>query len=143
VAKIVPHITIGLNAGKESGEIEAIKFLSKFEDKEISSIVFLILIPTKNTYFEHIPPPSFDYVEKIFAEIKKYFENREINIFLGCMRPKGKYRKKIDLLALQYGFNGIVNPSFKYENLESIKIKYNLTDKFNKFLYIEECCALI
>lgn len=138
--KIVPHITIGLYEGHYSGEKNTLIFLEKFKDFKpsvLETIVFLILIPTKGTPFENIKPPETSFVKEIFISGFELFKESKTNLFLGCMRPKGKYRENIDLIAIHSGINGIVNPTFKFNLLKKFK------NKFLKIEYQEECCALI
>lgn len=160
--KIVPHITIGLNGGKASGEKNALNFLKQFstyKSKILDTIVFLILIPTKGTYFEKLTPPDYAFVKDIFQYGYENFNNSETNLFLGCMRPKGKYRKEIDKIATKSGINGIVNPTFDKDYISNNFIKNNdnkndnkndsnsiyTTQKirFSKIVSIYECCALV
>ncbi|GAB6189501.1 radical SAM protein [Marinitoga arctica] len=88
---VKPHITIGLNGGKLTHEYDALNRLKKF--KHIDEIIFLVFIPTKGSYFENKLPPSIDDVYKVFEYTKSIFPN--INLTLGCMHPKGKYRKNL------------------------------------------------
>ncbi|MFX1453372.1 MAG: radical SAM protein, partial [Promethearchaeota archaeon] len=125
---IAPHICIGLNFGKISGEIEALKLI-----KEINPylIVLLALIPTKNTPMENISLEP-EKIIKIIAITRLMFPNTPIS--LGCMRPGGIYRKELDLLAFQAGINRIEIPS-------NFFIKY-LIDNGYIIKKIDSCCAL-
>ena len=127
--KVIPHICIGLNEGKIVGEYDILEFL-KTEDPE--GITFIVLIPTKNTDYENINPPDLDEVAKLLCEARILFPNIPIN--LGCMRPRGEYRKKLDMLAIDCGINKIVLPSKSAQDLAK---ENNLT-----IINTWECCVL-
>lgn len=127
---VTPHIILGLNWGKIEREYEAIEFLSKFEPLKI---IFIIFTPVKNTPMEHISPPRIDMLKELFAFTKKKIPMT--NLYLGCVRPSGNYREKIDFLAYEMGFKAIVNPHPKV--LDYFK-KNNIIEK-----YFDECCALL
>lgn len=127
---VSPHIVLGLNRGKIEREYEAIEFLSKFNP---SKIIFIIFTPIKNTPLEDINPPNIKRIQELFLfAINKI---PKANLYLGCVRPSGDYREKIDLLAFEIGFRGIVNPSPKV--LAYLK-GHNLIEG-----YFEECCAFL
>ncbi|MGB9857853.1 MAG: radical SAM protein [Dictyoglomaceae bacterium] len=127
---VSPHIVLGLNNGKISKEYEAIEFLSKFE---LPKIIFIIFTPIKDTPMENISPPTIESLRKFFIFTKEKMPR--VNLYLGCVRPKGDYRKNIDFLAYEIGFKAIVNPH--PEVLEYLK-KNNLVED-----YFEECCAFL
>ena len=125
---IAPHICIGLNFGKISGEIEALKLI-----KELNPylIVLLALVPTKDTPMENIKLEN-EKISKIIAITRLMFPITPIS--LGCMRPGGIFRKQLDLLAFQAGITRIEIPSnslIKYANNNGYVIKK-----------IDSCCAL-
>ncbi|WXG40151.1 MAG: radical SAM protein [Candidatus Freyarchaeum deiterrae] len=95
IKHIVPHICIGLNFGKISGEINALKIIEKI-NPEI--LVFITIIPTPGTLMEEVTPPSAETVMKIIAVARLML--RKTSISLGCMRPSGIKRRVLDLLAL-------------------------------------------
>jgi len=103
--KTFPHIIVGLFKGKIKGEYEIIDVFAEIKP---SMIVFLILIPTKETFFQNILPPDIEEIKKLFQFSKRKL--RLTNLVLGCMRPKDKFRDEIEKIALESGFNGFVNP---------------------------------
>ncbi|MCX8058384.1 MAG: hypothetical protein N3A58_03085 [Spirochaetes bacterium] len=122
--KIVPHITIGLNFGAPSEEKDLIKYISNYKNlKMIDKIVLNILKPNTNISFYY--SPDINYSKEIIVYARSML-NKKL-IFLGCMRPSGKYRKEIDKFSLIEGIDGIVNPSFEY------RPEYSL---------YENCCSL-
>lgn len=106
IPHVVPHLCLGLHAGRMVGESRAIRMLMELE---VRSVVFLVLIPTRGTPFERVPPPQLVEVERIFTEARERLPRAEL--ILGCMRPGGRYREKLDELALRKGFSRIALPS--------------------------------
>jgi len=104
--KTYPHIIVGLDEGKIKGEFEIIDVLAEIKP---SLIVFLVIIPTRGTAFQDIKPPEVDEVYKVFESARRKL--RLTKLYLGCMRPKGKYRDELDVMAYEVGFTGFVNPS--------------------------------
>jgi hypothetical protein len=107
--KIVPHITIGLDYGKDSGEKEVIQILKNY--KNIDKIVFNILKKTESVNFDF--DINLNYIKEILICARENL--KEKILFIGCMRPSGIKRKEIDNFSFHIGFDGIVNPSFKYK----------------------------
>ena len=101
-----PHIIIGLHFGKIIGERKAIKFISKL--KNFSSLVLLVLIPTRGTPMENVSIR----VEEV-EDIMKYAASKisPNKIILGCMRPRNLI--DIEQFAVDLGFRGVVLPSPK------------------------------
>jgi len=128
---IIPHITIGLYYGSSSFEEKAIDFVSKLSTEKL---VLNILIPTKNTYFQNIENISIDRIVEIYYYARAKLPNTII--YLGCMRPFGEYRDKVDTKLLEIGIDGLVNPS---KNLLR-KIEDSNYFSFEKK---DGCCALI
>lgn len=127
---VKPHITIGLNGGEIKHEYDAVKILQNVEDK-IDEIIFIVFIPTKNTYFENSNPPKLNEVENIFKLYKNKFSNKTLT--LGCMQPKGIYRKNLQKLSLNY-MDKITQPvtnTIEYAKNSNMDIHYSY-----------ECCAL-
>ena len=125
---IAPHICIGLNFGKISGEIEALKLIRELDPY---LIVLLALVPTKNTPMENIKIDPIKII-KIIAITRLMFPSTQIS--LGCMRPGGIFRKQLDLLAFQTGITRIENPSHSL-------MKYAVNNGY-VIQKINSCCAL-
>ena len=116
---VFPHITIGLKGGRLSHEFESINMISKYPN--IKAVVFLVLIPTKNTFFANTKFTSLNDIKKVLEYAK---EKLKTKIVLGCMKPHGEYGKKIDILAKKY-VDGVVKPSKELGKVNN-----------------EECCVL-
>ncbi|WP_218916044.1 radical SAM protein [Kosmotoga pacifica] len=124
--KVVPHVTIGLKAGKLSHEFEALELL---ESHGLKTVVFLIFIPTAGTAYEKTTPPAITDVRKVFDRATNF---RKI---LGCMHPGGAYRRNIQGMALSLGFEAIVQPI-----VPTIKKAEELN---LKTAYFYECCGFL
>ncbi len=127
--KVLPHICLGLKGGVLAGERRA---LERLEQEGLDGLVFIVFIPTPGTRYEKRTPPSLEEVANILAEARIRFPDKPI--FLGCMRPKGRYRQTLDQIALRCGVNKIVVPTRATVELAKqagLEIKVG-----------EECCVL-
>jgi hypothetical protein len=130
VKHIVPHICIGLHKGKIIGEYKALQIIK--ETCNPSVIVFIVLRPTPGTKYKNIHPPKPDEIKKIISKAKKIFPNVELS--LGCMRPRNNYRKDLEIAALEAGVTRMEIP------LEATIIKAKSIGY--KIKRIDACCAL-
>lgn len=103
---VFPHICIGLKGGEIKGEYRTLEIL---EEIGAEALVFIVFIPTKGTRYANKQAPDLEEVGKLLATARIKFPN--IPIYLGCMRPKGRYRGELDLLAVKCGVNKIVIPA--------------------------------
>jgi len=106
IARVVPHVTIGLRGGALGHEMPA---LERLQRHRFDALVFLVLIPTPGTRYAEAQPPAPEAAAEILVEARLRFP--EVSIQLGCMRPKGAYSEALDPLAVRAGVNVIVNPA--------------------------------
>jgi len=101
----VPHLTVGLKGGKDSGEEAAIKRLATLKPKRL---VINFLVPTKGTRYE---AAAFDRARAL--EIVRLAREKlpAAFIVLGCMRPRGSGDFEAEAVGL--GVDGVVNPPRK------------------------------
>ncbi len=125
-----PHVVIGLKHGRIAGEFNAIDIIS---DYDISSLVLVGFMPMHNTKMENIVPPPAEEIGKVFLYARKKFT--ETPVLLGCERPYGLSKFKIEELAVKSGLNGIAYPS---EGIIPFSVKLGLKPKFSQV-----CCSLI
>jgi len=125
----VPHLTIGLMGGRIRGEYAALEALASEKPEKL---VFLVFIPTRGSRFERCSPPPLPEVEKIFLRAREALP--ATSFFLGCLRPGGLYRHKLDLLALEHRFSRLVMPS---RPAQETALKLGL-----EVVSGEECCCL-
>jgi uncharacterized radical SAM superfamily protein len=128
-APVVPHITVGLRAGKLSGELAALRAL---QQRMVDTLIFIVLIPTPGTAFAACRPPPLEQVADLFLQARAMLPSTRL--YLGCMRPVGRYRQILDEIAVRVGLNAIVNPS---RIAESVAAELGL-----EIAWGEECCAL-
>ena len=105
-ARTVPHITIGLRGGELGHEVAALECLQALG---ATDLVMLVFMPTPGTRYENREPPPVEAVADILAEARLRFPRAVLR--LGCMRPKGRYRERLDPLAVRAGYNVLVSPS--------------------------------
>jgi len=129
---IVPHICIGLFYGKIHKELETIKFL-KESGLDPSLIVFIALIPPNNSENNFLRPQPGD-IAKVIATTRLVYPDVEIS--LGCMRPRGQVKLEIEKYAIKAGINRIEIPS--KNTLKWVKKK----DPEVVFKFFSACCAI-
>ena len=105
-AKVLPHVLIGIKGGVIAGER---RILDKLEELGLDGLVFIVFDPTPGTRYADRQPPDVAEAAAIIAEARIRFSS--IPISLGCMRPRGRYRSKLDQLAVRAGVNKIVQPT--------------------------------
>jgi hypothetical protein len=101
--RVVPHLTAGLLSGKISGEPEALELLKSLDCEKI---VMNVLLPVSGTRYEGIRPPPVAEAARLIRKASGMFGS----VYLGCMRPAGAYRAKLDTAALGFA-QRIVMPS--------------------------------
>jgi len=109
---VVPHLTIGLRGGELGHERKALGLLS---DLGCDALVFLVFMPTPGTRYADRQPPAVAEVAHLLAEARLLFSRTPL--YLGCMRPRGPYRRELDPLAVGAGINRIVSPAREVASL--------------------------
>ena len=128
-APVVPHITVGLRAGRLSGERAAINALA---ERQVGRLIFIVLIPTTGTKYADCAPPDIAKVADLLLWSRERLP--QTRIYLGCMRPHGAYRRAVDEVAIRAGLNAVVNPT---HGAEQIAQALGLG-----IIRGDECCAL-
>lgn len=104
-ATVVPHLVLGLRGGQFYGEYQALDALKTIG---LEALVVLVFRPTPGTrYADRQPPPVLEVADFLLAARCTL---PGVPIYLGCMRPGGRYRQNLDPLAVHAGVNKIVNP---------------------------------
>lgn len=104
---IVPHVIIGLHYGKIKGEYRAIDMISRYDP---DALVLVVVMPYYGkARFQLLPPPSPEECAKVILYARKQIPTRPVVI--GCARPAGPERVKLDVYALYAGVNGITFPA--------------------------------
>ena len=105
-ARTLPHVTIGLRGGRLGHELAA---MERLQALGAEGLVLLVFMPTPGTRYADRQPPPVDAVADVLAEARLRFP--QAALYLGCMRPGGRYREQLDPLAVRAGFNVVVSPS--------------------------------
>ena len=126
--EVVPHILIGLNYGKLTGEYAALDMVTKAGCK---TIIFVVLNPTRGTAMEKVKPPEPEEVGRIMAAAR--ILNPEAVINMGCARPPSK-KVEMERLAIEAGINGIAYPTD-----ETIRLA---VEKGLMVTFKDTCCSL-
>ncbi len=128
-ARTLPHVTIGLRGGELGHELPAFDLL---QNLGADGLVLLVFIPTPGTRYANHHPPRPAAVADLVAEARIRFP--AVPLYLGCMRPKGRYREELDPLAVRAGVNVLVSPSRPARQLAA---ELGLAAR-----QIRECCVL-
>jgi hypothetical protein len=104
--RVVPHLTLGLYRGELRGEYQAVDRLA---DLGLEALVLLVFIPTPGTRYAQCQPPAVDRVAAFIDYVRSKLPN--VPLYLGCMRPGGRYRQELDPLAVAAGVSKVVNPA--------------------------------
>ncbi|MEM4160628.1 MAG: hypothetical protein QW531_01450 [Thermoplasmata archaeon] len=124
-ATVVPHITIGINHGKESGEEAGIDLVAKYS---LPKLVLNVLVPVSGTPLEGV-----DVAEERVSEVFRYARKKiSGELILGCMRPR---KLDIEKLAWEHGFTGIAQPTREFREL--------LEKSGEKIEFRNWCCSLL
>ncbi|AFV12146.1 aldolase-like protein [Thermacetogenium phaeum DSM 12270] len=127
---IAPHVVIGLHYGRLLGEMKALEMISRADPQ---AVVLVIISPMKGTEMAGVEPPPVEETARVFATARLL--NPDIPLTLGCARPPGRYKQKIEKLAVDCGVNAIAYPD-----------EATITHARNKGLQViftEECCSLM
>jgi len=102
----VPHIVMGLHFGKMLGEKNALAMISRHA---FNLLVLVILMPLSGTPMATVQPPALTEIVDFFKHARKQVTQKPI--LLGCARPLGSFKEKIDRAAIDVGLNGIAYPA--------------------------------
>ncbi|MBE0466020.1 MAG: radical SAM protein [Candidatus Desulforudis sp.] len=126
---VVPHICIGLDGGRINGEYRALELLVELG---ADALVFIVFMPVSGTALADQAPPPLDEVVHLLARARLLFP--DIPLHLGCMRPGGRYRRRLDYWALHCGLNHLATPSREAAaEAERLGLEVN---------HRKECCVL-
>jgi len=125
----VPHIIMGLHYGRMLGEANALEMISRHA---LKLLVLVILMPLSGTPMAAVIPPSVTEITDFFKLARRTLPNDKI--MLGCARPVGPHKVKIDRAAIDSGLNGIAYPAdgiVKYAESRGLKPEF-----------INACCGV-
>jgi uncharacterized radical SAM superfamily protein len=102
----VPHIILGLHFGRMLGEERALQMVLRHPPR---LLVLVVLMPLGGTNMSGVVPPSLREIGGFFEASRTALPSTEV--MLGCARPLGAMKEKIDRLAVDAGLNGIAYPA--------------------------------
>lgn len=126
---VAPHVVLGLDYGRLGGEVHALHALSGCD---IQALVLVVIMPLRGTPMAGVKPPDPSELAPVFDLARRLFPTT--HLFLGCARPAGEYKSRVEILALKAGFNGVAFPS---KQAISLARDLNLRAVFS-----DVCCAL-
>ncbi len=103
---VIPHIVVGLHYGEMVGEMDALEMVARHPPY---ALVIVVLRPIKSSPMGHVEPPDPETVARFIALSR--FRMPEVPIALSCARPPGRYRKRLDMMAVEAGINRIAMPA--------------------------------
>jgi uncharacterized radical SAM superfamily protein len=101
-----PHVLVGLHYGELRGELNALRMIAEYQP---SALILIAFFPIRGTRMENVKPPSPETVADILVSARVMMP--KVPIALGCARPKGKHRMKMDVLAVEAGVNAVAFPT--------------------------------
>jgi len=104
--EVVPHIIMGLDHGQLIGEHKALELVAELNPQRV---VFVVLMPLKDTPLAQAEPPTVEEVVRFMARARLRLPAARHH--LGCARPRGRYRAELDALAVRAGINALAIPS--------------------------------
>lgn len=121
---IAPHVMVGSSLGLVGNEFSEVDFLVDYDPYVI---VVLIYTPTRNTPSQEDLVPGIEYTVGVLEYIRQRYRG---TLSLGCMRPWGSYRVRLDSFVLERKLiDRIANPPL------SLVKKYDLR-------IVNACCSL-
>ena len=128
--EVVPHIILGLHKGRFLGEEKALELVAGLNTKRV---VFVVLMPLKHTPFAGLEPPAAEDAVRFMAKAREILPAPAHH--LGCARPRGRYRARLDALAVEAGINVLAIPSdAALDKARELGVEVSQTDT---------CCSLV
>ena len=103
---VIPHVVVGLHFGQLRGEERAVEMISR---ARVGRVVFVVFMPLAGTPMAGLSPPPVEEVVGLMVQTR--LAHPELVQHLGCAKPRGGYRRRLDLLALRAGVNHLAIPA--------------------------------
>lgn len=127
---VAPHVVLGLHYGQIRGESLALKMIAGYP---VKALVLIGFRPIPGTVLAGTVPPSPEDLGNLFGQARSLFPRTPV--VLGCERPLGLHRRKLEDLALKAGLDGMAYPGDR-----ALQTAAELGMEIS---YHTECCALI
>ncbi|MGB9616362.1 MAG: radical SAM protein, partial [Desulfomonilaceae bacterium] len=75
----------------------------------IQTYVVVVLMPLSGSPMESVEPPAPERVAEFLVQARLKYP--KLRASLGCARPRGRYKRRLDMLAIDAGVNSIALPS--------------------------------
>jgi hypothetical protein len=104
--RVVPHIVIGLHYGRLLGEWNALAMVARQRPHALVLVVVMPLYAAPARAFE---TPEAAAVGRFMLDARRVLP--DVPLLLGCARPQGMTRVRIDAYATMAGLNAIAHPA--------------------------------
>ncbi len=104
--KVVPHIVVGLHYGHLLGEWNALEMLQRHLP---DAVVLVVVMPQYAPEKRPFVTPDTDEVGRFFLDAREALPDTPL--LLGCARPSGLAKMKLDAYAVMAGMSGIAHPA--------------------------------
>ncbi len=104
--KVVPHIVVGLHYGRLLGERNALEIIRRHRP---DALVLVVVMPFYAPAKRPFETPDADAVGRFFLDARGRLP--DFPLLLGCARPPGTTKARIDAYAVLAGLDGIAHPS--------------------------------
>jgi len=104
--KVVPHIVLGLHYGTMLGEWNALEMLQRYVPDAVVLVVVMPQYAPEKRPFQTLNP---DEAGSFFLDAREALPDTPL--LLGCARPAGIAKMKIDSYAVMAGMSGIAHPA--------------------------------
>jgi len=104
--KVVPHIVVGLHYGRLLGEWNALEIVARHRP---DALVLVVVMPFYAPANRPFVTPDAREVGEFFLDARDALPG--LSLLLGCARPAGDVKAKIDAYAVMAGRNGIAHPA--------------------------------
>lgn len=104
--ELAPHIILGLDRGRMRGEERALELVAASGARRV---VLVVLMPLAGTPLAGVEPPGPEEAAAFLARARLRLP--ELTHHLGCARPRGRHRARLDALAVAAGVDVLAIPS--------------------------------
>ncbi len=126
---VAPHVVIGLHFGQLRGELAALEMISRVGAEVV---VLVVLRPLPHTPMADAPVVEPEAVGRLAAVARLL--NPTVPLTLGCARPAGLVKIKMERRAVLAGVNAVAYPD---------PATVRLADKLGlNTSFVESCCTL-
>ncbi|MEB3102970.1 radical SAM protein [Ferviditalea candida] len=126
----VPHVVVGLHFGQIRGEWEALRMI---REEGAAQLVIVVLQPLPGTGMAGLPAVQGDQVGRILAVARIMMP--EIPISLGCAKPAGPEKQRMEQWAVEVGVQSMAYPlpeTIRHAEERGLRVRFH-----------EQCCSVL